>query len=121
MKERVPELEAAAELTRGSSGCWTGDTLAAERFFPAWVLPEDHQLVCAALAGLRAAGIDAPLSHYAFCTNASSFCGELGIPTVGFGPSLESLAHVTDEYIEIGQLERACRGYQGILRALTAG
>ena len=40
---------------------------------------------------------------------------------MGFGPSLESLAHVTDEYIEIGQLERACRGYQGILRALTAG
>ena len=121
VKERVPELEAAAELTRGSSGCWTGDTLEAERFFPAWVLPEDHQLVCAALAGLRAAGIDAPLSHYAFCTNASSFCGELGIPTVGFGPSLESLAHVTDEYIEIDQLERACRGYQGILGALTAG
>lgn len=121
VRERVPELEAAAELTRGSSGCWTGDTLAAERFFPAWVLQEDHQLVCAALTGLRAAGIDAPLSHYAFCTNASSFCGELGIPTVGFGPSLESLAHVTDEYIEIGQLERACRGYQGILRALTAG
>ena len=121
VKERLPELEAAAELTKGSSVCWTGDTLAAERFFPAWVLPEDHRLVRAALAGLREAGIDAPLSHYAFCTNASSFCGELGIPTVGFGPSLESLAHVTDEYIEIGQLERACRGYQGILRALTAG
>lgn len=121
VKERIPELETAAGLTRGSSGCWTGDTLAAERFFPAWVLPEDHHLVRAALAGLRAAGIDAPLSHYAFCTNASSFCGELGIPTVGFGPSLESLAHVTDEYIEIDQLERACRGYQGILGALTAG
>ena len=65
--------------------------------------------------------MDAPLSHYAFCTNASSFCGELGIPTVGFGPSRENLAHTADEYIEISQLEKACRGCLGILRARTLG
>jgi acetylornithine deacetylase/succinyl-diaminopimelate desuccinylase-like protein len=37
-----------------------------------------------------------------------------GIPTVAFGPSRESLAHVDDEYIEIDQLVAGCRGYYGI-------
>ena len=72
-----------------------------------------------ALAGLKEAGIDAPISHFAFCTNGSHFCGEAGIPCIGFGPSLESLAHVRDEYIEIEQLKKACRGFYGILSQLT--
>ena len=118
VKERIPELKARVYLAEGSEKCWTGDTIAAKRFFPAWALKEDDELVVKALAGLREAGIDAPLSHFSFCTNGSSFCGEAGIPTVGFGPSLESLAHVVDEYIEIDQLTRACRGFEGILRNL---
>ena len=118
VKERIPELDARVYLAEGSAPCWTGETIGAARFFPAWTMEEDHPLVQKALAGLRGAGIEARLSHFAFCTNGSSFCGERGIPTIGFGPSLESLAHVVDEYIEISQLEDACRGFQGILREL---
>ena len=118
VKERIPNLKARVYLAEGSEKCWTGDTIEAKRFFPAWALKEDDELVVKALAGLKEAGIDAPLSHFAFCTNGSSFCGEAGIPTVGFGPSLESLAHVVDEYIEIDQLTRACLGFEGILRNL---
>ena len=105
-------------LAQGEAPCWTGETLRAKRFFPAWLLEEDHPLVQKALAGLQAAGLEPKLSHFSFCTNGSHFCGEAGIPTVGFGPSLERLAHVIDEYIEIDQLELACRGFQGILSAL---
>ena len=118
VKERIPELDARVYLAEGSAPCWTGETIGAARFFPAWTMEENHPLVQKALAGLRGAGIEARLSHFAFCTNGSSFCGERGIPTIGFGPSLESLAHVVDEYIEISQLEDACRGFQGILREL---
>ena len=118
VQKRIPQLKARAYLARGSEKCWTGDTLTAKRFFPAWAMEEDHELVQKALAGLRQAGIDAPLSHFSFCTNGSGFCGEAGIPTVGFGPSLESLAHVVDEYIEIDQLTRACRGFAAILGQL---
>ena len=117
--QRRPGLEAKVYLAEGEEQCWTGETIRAKRFFPAWLLEEDDELVVKALAGLKEAGIDAPLSHFAFCTNGSHFCGEAGIPTVGFGPSLEELAHTVDEYIEIDQLTRACEGFQGILRALT--
>ena len=58
------------------------------------------------------------MSHFAFCTNGSYYAGKAGIPTVGFGGSSESLAHVIDEYIEIDQLYKACEGYQGIARAV---
>ena len=118
VKKQIPELNARVYLAEGEEGCWTGETIRAKRFFPAWLLPDDHELVTAALAGLKEVGIDAPLSHFSFCTNGSHFCGEAGIPTVGFGPSLESLAHVIDEYIEIDQLTKACKGFQGILSKL---
>lgn len=116
---RVPGLKAFACLAEASNRCWTGDTIRAKRFFPAWVMDEGDELVQRALTGLHGVGIDAPIGHYAFCTNGSSFCGEAGIPTVGFGPSLESLAHTVDEYIKLDELYRACRGYVGILRELT--
>ena len=86
---------------------------------PAWVVDEDSELVQGAMKGLKDAGIEAKLSHFAFCTNGSSFCGEAGIPCIGYGPSLESLAHVRDEYIEIDQLTKACKGFECILAQLT--
>ena len=118
VQERIPALRARTYLAQGQETCWTGDTIAAKRFFPAWLMDEEDELVQKARRGLRQAGIDAPLSHFSFCTNGSGFCGVAGIPTVGFGPSLESLAHVADEYIEIEQLLSACRGFQGILSQL---
>lgn len=117
--EKVPGLRARTYLAEGSEQCWTGETISAKRYFPAWLVPEDSDFVQNALAGLRDAGIEAPVSHFAFCTNGSHFCGEAGIPCIGYGPSLETLAHVRDEYIEIDQLTRACRGFAGILARLT--
>lgn len=117
----LPRMQARAFLAEGESVCWTGEVLRAKRFFPAWALEPEHPLVQQALEGLRSAGINAPLGHYAFCTNASAFCGEAGIPTVGFGPSPENLAHTADEYIEIAQLQQAFRGFYGILSRLSAG
>ena len=119
VKTRIPELNARVYLAEGCERCWTGDTINAKRFFPAWLLPEDHWLVQTVSDGLREAGIEAPISHYDFCTNGSHFCGEAGIPTVGFGPSLETLGHVIDEYIELEQLTKSYHGFLSILEKLT--
>ena len=117
--EKVPGLKARTYLAEGQEACWTGETIAAKRYFPAWLIDENNECVQKALAGLKEAGIEAPISHFAFCTNGSHFCGEAGIPCIGYGPSLESLAHVRDEYIEISQLTKACRGFYSILSHLT--
>ena len=69
--------------------------------------------------GAEGGGVGAAVSLVAFCPIGSHFWGEAGIPTIGYGPSLESLAHVRDEYIEISQLTKACRGFASILAELT--
>ena len=117
--EKVPGLKARTYLAEGKEACWTGETIAAKRYFSAWLIDESNEYVQKALTGLKEAGIGAPISHFSFCTNGSHFCGEAGIPCIGYGPSLERLAHVRDEYIEIDQLTKACHGFYSILSQLT--
>lgn len=98
---------------------YTGARIVAPNFAPAWFFDDEDPVVVAATEGLRRAGIDAQLSHYAFCTNGSGTAGRLGIPTVGFGPGREELAHRVDEYIEVAELVAGARGYAALADALT--
>lgn len=112
-----PRARVTASLAVGKETCYTGQVMEAQRFFPGWRFEEDEWFVGQALEGLHQAGLEAPLSHYDFCTNGSHYAGEAGIPTLGFGPSHESLAHTIDEYIEIDQLMAAHKGYLALMRA----
>lgn len=109
-----PRFEAVVRIAEASQRCYTGDVVAGRRFFPAWVLAEDHPLVAGALAGLRGTGLDPAVTKYDFCTNGSWSAGVAGIPTIGFGPGAEDGAHVVDESIELDQVRRAAVGYQAI-------
>jgi acetylornithine deacetylase/succinyl-diaminopimelate desuccinylase-like protein len=116
----LPEMAGVdASIAHGAHQTHTGATLQAEKFFPAWKLSAGHPFVMDARNGLQNAGLDAPLGAYSFCTNAAYSAGRAGIPTVGFGPSQEALAHITDEYIVLAQLFAAARGYAGIMRQIN--
>jgi putative selenium metabolism hydrolase len=95
-----------------------GSTLRGEKFFPAWILSEQHPFVQAALRGLRSAGLNPRIGAYRFCTNAAYCAGVAGIPTVGFGIGREEDAHVVDESISVADLATAAAGYQGIIRTV---
>ena len=97
---------------------YSGRPLRAPNFAPAWFYRGDEPIVRIAREALSDAGIAVELSHYAFCTNGSGTAGRLRIPTIGFGPGDEELAHRVDEYIEIADLERAAKGYAAIALAL---
>jgi acetylornithine deacetylase/succinyl-diaminopimelate desuccinylase-like protein len=43
----------------------------------------------------------------------------MGLPTIGFGPGDETLAHQHDEYVELSDLVTAARGYAAIAEALA--
>lgn len=100
---------------------YTGAEIRAPNFAPAWFSPESSPIVRRVLAGMERAGLPPTLTHYAFCTNGSGTAGRLGIPTVGFGPGDEALAHRSDEYVEIDDLVAAARGYASITQSLTEG
>lgn len=116
-----PEFKAKVSFARGRETCYTGAVIEGERFFPGWAYEESDPFVRQAVAGVRSAGLEPKVLQYSFCTNASHYAGEAGIPTVGFGPSRENLAHVTDEYVEIDQLAGAAAGYYGIMGSVCAG
>lgn len=118
IKQLDPKFNARAYYSRGKDICYTGESIEAERFFPAWLYGENEKFVEKPLQALRAAGIPAELSHYSFCTNGSHFAGEAKIPTIGFGPSKENLAHIDNEYIEIDELVKAVEGFKAIMSSL---
>lgn len=105
------DFRAEVKLVTATEQCYTGTTLSGKRFFPGWLFPETEPFVRAAQAALRGAGFAAPLSHYSFCTDGSQSAGLRRIPTLGFGPSQEELAHIVDEYVMLDQLKGAYDGY----------
>ncbi|HEX9837904.1 MAG TPA: YgeY family selenium metabolism-linked hydrolase [Anaerolineales bacterium] len=107
-------------VAQGEHQSYTGSILRGTKFFPAWELDAKHPFVERALEGLRTSGLDPQLSAYRFCTNAAYSIGIAGIPTIGFGPGTEADAHVVDERLSLDALEKAARGYQGIMEAVLA-
>ncbi len=112
------DINFTAKIASSDHQTYTGETLHAEKFFPAWELDESNEFVQAALKGLRASGLDPRLGTYRFCTNAAYSMAVANVPTVGFGPGAEGDAHVVDERLSLLELEKTARGYAGIIEAV---
>jgi putative selenium metabolism hydrolase len=102
----------------GLETTYSGLEMQGKKFFPAWILDEDHYLVQSALGGLRGLNPDTRLRAFRFCTNAAYSAGVLGIPTIGYGLGKETDAHTNDESISIDDLNQAAMGYQAIIEAV---
>ena len=113
-----PQFSATAAIRAERKVCYTGETIEAQRFFPAWLYSEEDDFVVRCFEALQELGGDPILTHYSFCTNGSHYAGELHIPTVGYGPMPESLAHTIDEYVSVSQLKKAAEGYAALIAAL---
>jgi putative selenium metabolism hydrolase len=113
--ERVQAEIAAARYTT-----YTGKEMTVSKFFPAWYLDKDHDLATSAASGLEACGVANGLGTWPFNTNATYTAGIKGIPTIGFGPSKEKLAHIVDEYIDLKELSTAAAAYLSIINHVLA-
>lgn len=120
MMQEDPTLKAKVSFTAGEEKCYTGATIAADRFFPAWRVPTDSDFVQAIYKAVCDMGYKPQLTGYSFCTNGSHYAGEAGIPCIGIGPSRENLAHTVDEYIEVSELLDISRYYTAVLNAMMA-
>lgn len=111
-------IDAVAVVAKGETNTYTSHHLSSSRFFPSWKYREDDDSSKRARKGLEAKGLWKGFGHYSFCTNGSHYAGEAGIPTVGYGPGEERLAHIVDEYIEESDLYEAKKGVEGIIGGL---
>ena len=117
LSEADPSIRARAYTAEGQETCYTGEIISGRRFFPAWEFDREESFIKKVYAALDESPLLHPeISHYSFCTDGSHYAGEAHIPTVGFGPSRESLAHTIDEYVGLSELAAAEDGYARIMR-----
>lgn len=109
---------AQARIAEDDVATYTGYRLRAPNFAPAWYRDPADPFAAAALAAIDRAGPEAGTTHYAFCTNGSGTAA-MGLPTLGFGPGEEALAHRVDEFIAVADLEAAVAAYAAIAEALA--
>jgi putative selenium metabolism hydrolase len=119
--EALPHLgDASVQLLTYDATSWRGEQAKQDKFYPTWVLPEHHALVQAVADATESAlGVRPDISRWAFSTNGVASMGRLGIPTVGFAPGLEELAHTTDEWVAVDDLVRATAVYSLIPAVLA--
>jgi putative selenium metabolism hydrolase len=117
----LPHLgDAKVELLHYEVTSWRGERAFQEKFFPTWVLPEDHALVRGVASSVEAVLGKAPrISRWTFSTNGVASMGRHGIPTVGFAPGLEELAHTTGEWVAEDDLVKATAVYSLIPEMLA--
>jgi putative selenium metabolism hydrolase len=91
---------------------WTGHEVRQEAYFPTWLTEENHPLVRSAVQTATCAlGKPARTGVWSFSTNGVATAGRLGIPTIGFAPGREELAHSRDEEVALEDLATAAQFY----------
>jgi putative selenium metabolism hydrolase len=106
------KVEAEVSVPEYSGRSWKGTPFRQEAYFPTWILEEEHPLVQAGLESGRAAvGRKVRNGFWSFSTNGVATAGRHGIPTIGFAPGREELAHSSREEIDLEDLARASRFY----------
>ncbi len=119
--EALPHLgDAEVELLKYDAVSWRGTRARQDKYYPTWVLDEDHPLVQGvAAAAEEVLGAEPPISRWWFSTNGVATMGAYGIPTVGFAPGREELAHTTQERVSVEDLLKATAVYSRIPEILV--
>ncbi len=91
---------------------YTGYKLHVREAYSPWLMQPDHPLVKMALKGAtKALGSKPKLVPWRFSTDGAYTMGVAGIPTIGFGPGEERLAHTPNEHIRISDVLKAAEVY----------
>ncbi len=115
IRELSAELDCDITIPVYRRASFTGLVLEGKKFFPGWLLDEAAPLLQAARAARRALDLEpAPIGTWGFSTNGTSTMGRHEIPTIGFGPGAEPLAHQPDERVPIAHLV-AARDFYSVL------
>ncbi len=98
---------------------YTGFVFPVDKYFPAWSLDEEHPLVSAGQKVREAIGLPAaPSGKWDFSTNGIYWAGKAGIPSIGFGPGDERVAHAVLECVSLDDVVKATEFYALLPAAL---
>ena len=91
--------EAEIEVLEYDVPSWRKTVLKTKKYYPTWLLPEEHPLCRVALDAQREiTGKQPKAGKWVFSTNGIATMGMYKVPTIGFGPADERYAHApTDQ------------------------
>lgn len=113
----VKKAKAVVRVLDYATPSYTGLTYPTKKYFPTWEMPESTREVKKAREAYQAVfGVEPTVGHWVFSTNGVASAGMHNIPTIGFGPGHEHMAHAPNECVEIEHLVRACAFYAGFVR-----
>lgn len=93
----VKKYDANVTMYKYDRPSWTGEVYPTDCYFPAWVVPEDHDATKAMVKAYRGMFGEPKVDKWTFSTNGVSIMGRYGIPCIGFGPGKEEEAHSPNE------------------------
>jgi putative selenium metabolism hydrolase len=121
---RVPPVDGLrVEVLPGRARfqAWTGYAEENSNFTPGFLLDDHHPLVRVAAEALCAATGQAPrIRPWKFGTDGGHCCGTHGVPTLGFAPGREALAHTNRERLDLHEARIAFEAYPALIRAVQA-
>jgi len=111
--ERLIEgMNAKVEVLNYEEIAYTGLSYGMEKYYPTWKIPENHEIVKTGVSSYEKLYGKAPIvDKWTFSTNGVVINGIYGIPTIGFGPGNEVLAHAPNEKVAINDLVVASAFY----------
>jgi putative selenium metabolism hydrolase len=91
---------------------WRGLTYPMKKYYPTWLIPEDHKGMITGKETYEKVLSDRPgIGRWDFSTNGVSIMGLHNIPCIGFGPGNEYYAHMANEHIQVEHLVKAAAWY----------
>ena len=105
-------VKASVDVLDYDTPSYNGFVYPTKKYYPTWVLEEDHPLCKAAIKNYKILfGEEPRVDKWTFSTNGIATMGMMGVPTIGFGPANEIYAHSTDDQCPIEHLIKACAWY----------
>ena len=117
----INELQDILDITKTNAGIsipshkgksWKGLEFEQNAYFPTWILDKEHVLTKTGLRTIESiTGRTSESSFWSFSTNGVVTAGHFEIPTIGFAPGKEELAHSCKEELLLDDLLIAAQFY----------
>ena len=112
IEDIVKDMDAKVEVLQYREKAYTGLEYGMEKYYPTWKMPEDHPVVQTGVSAYKDLYGKAPkVDKWTFSTNGVVINGIYGIPTIGFGPGNEVMAHAPNEKTPVEHLVVASAFY----------
>ncbi len=112
VEEVVKGMNAKVEVLNYSEKAYTGLEYGMEKYYPTWKMPVEHEVVQTGVKAFKNLfNKEVKVDKWTFSTNGIMTCGTYGIPTIGFGPGNEVLAHAPNEKVPVNDLVIASAFY----------